>query len=845
MKNAFSRAGLFAASALISMMAAHAALAQGASYAFSIPAEDAVPALKAFALASGQQFAYDSDALAGAHTHALQGRFTVDAGLKALLTGSGLTASHLPGDVIKIDRAPASDPASDPAASPAHDASSRSDGDDEAQVVVVVGTPGGKGINKVKASYAVTNLTANDLKMAAPKASSEVLTLVPGVWVESSGGVGGANIFVRGFPGTGDAQFVTFQLNGTPIYPATSLSFLDNSVMFRTDDTIERVEALRGGPNPVFSSGQPGLTTNFVLREGGDETRGEVKASFTDYSERRVDAWMSGKLADDLYYMVGGYASTSPGIRNAQFDSEQGSQLTVNVTKKFEGGKLNVYTRATDDHGQWYLPFAVNVPGLDLGTFSELGDASRYASIQVDPKGDMQTFDLGNGRGWKGTVSGVNFEKTFDNGWSVRDHFGFTQGDANTYGLVPDGGAIEATALTGPVTTTSGATLGSGDYVQGYGAWVVLKHLRSLVNDLSASRTFGAHDVSVGYYTASVSSDDWWSLGNVKPMQVKANGEYLAASVTCADLAAAGSGASCFAYGLRDSGTMRVDALYAADSWTVNEKLRIDLGLRNEHVKTDFVLDSGPGYPDGAIDMNLVDKRSRTAWTLGANYSLSNRSGVFVRTSTGFMYPQFDDFRNGTTDTSQVKQYELGYKLAQRYIDLFATGFYNKFTGAKFHDVGGTLEENTNEAKGLELDARLKTDTGFSVNLNGTWQSTKILTSSDPLAVGKRAQRQPETQLRLTPRYQFDVGDAPVTLYGTLYAVGDRYADNENAVKLKGYSTVSLGAIIDFGKFDVTVSGDNLGNAHGFTEGDPRSTTSANARPIFGRSLLVSVGYNF
>ena len=235
----------------------------------------------------------------------------------------------------------------------AQDAASAAPGE-EAQVVIVVGTPGGKGINKVKASYAVTNITANDLLQAAPKSSSEVLTLVPGIWVESSGGVGGSNIFVRGFPGTGDAQFVTFQLNGTPIYPATSLSFLDNSVMFRTDETIARVEALRGGPNPVFASGQPGVTSNFVLKEGGDTTEGAVKATFTDYGTRRLDAVISGKLADDLYYMVGGYATTSPGVRDTQFDSEVGSQLTVNVTKKFEGGRINVYSRATDDHGTWY-----------------------------------------------------------------------------------------------------------------------------------------------------------------------------------------------------------------------------------------------------------------------------------------------------------------------------------------------------------------------------------------------------------------------------------------------------------------------------------------------------------
>lgn len=732
------------------------------------------------------------------------------------------------------------------AAAPAPEAAAP---EDQATVVIVVGTPGGKGINKLKASYAVTNITANDLLQANPKASSEVLTLVPGIWVESSGGVGGANIFVRGFPGTGDAQFVTFQLNGTPIYPATSLSFLDNSVMFRTDETIQRVEALRGGPSPIFASGQPGLTTNFVLKEGGDVTKGDVKATFTDYGTRRVDAVMSGKLADDLYYMVGGYATSSPGVRDTQFNSEVGSQFTANITKKFDGGKLNAYIRATDDHGTWYLPFAVNVPGLDKGTYVQLGNYSRFATLQVNEDGDTEKFDLGNGRGWKGIVSGVNFDKTFENGWSVRDHFGYTKGDADTYGLVPDGSAITAAALAtqigGPVKTADGTTLGSGDYVQNWGAWVVQKQLKSLVNDLSASKTIGTHDLTFGYYAASVSADDFWTIGNFNPMQVKQNGNYLVSTIHCSDLAAAGSGSGCWHYGILSAGDMRSDALYVADAWQATDKLRIDLGARSEQVKTSYVLDSGPGYPDGTTDLVVDDTRSKSSYTLGFNYQIDPRMGVFGRTSTGFMYPQFDDFRSGLTDTSEIKQYELGYKLSTQYVDLFATAFYNKFDGAKFHDVGGALESNSNEAKGLELDGRLKTEFGLSVALNGTWQKTKITKSSDPANVGNSAQRQPEWQVRVTPRYETHLGSIPTTFYGTVFAVGDRFADNSNATVLKSYNKVDAGIIFDLGNINVQLSGDNLGNAHGYTEGDPRSTTGANARPIFGRSYMVSVGYNF
>ncbi len=80
-------------------------------------------------------------------------------------------------------------------------------------------------------------------------------------------------------------------------------------------------------------------------------------------------------------------------------------------------------------------------------------------------------------------------------------------------------------------------------------------------------------------------------------MQVKANGDYLAAPVTCADLAAAGSTSSCFKFGLTSAGDGRVDALYLADSWQIIDPLRIDLGVRRERFQTDYVVDDAPASP--------------------------------------------------------------------------------------------------------------------------------------------------------------------------------------------------------------------------------------------------------
>ncbi|PLR21843.1 TonB-dependent receptor [Caulobacter zeae] len=856
MRKSFDRRlvwGSTTAVVLAALIAPSAGYAQArTTYSFDIPAQDLGGALRAFGRVSGQQLAFDETQLRGKRSAGLKGSYSADEGLKRLLAGSDMVAQPTASGVYAIrgrSLLVAASATAQAAPAVAAEPPAQPEAPSEVEEVIVVGTPGGAGIDKLSASFAVSTVNAADITKASPKSSAELLALVPGVWVETSGGVAGANVFVRGFPATGDAEFLTIQLQGAPIYPPSTLSFLENSSIFRVDETISRMEALRGGPNPIFSNGQPGLTTNFMLKEGGEETKGLVKASTSDYGLRRVDGVVSGKLADDLFFMVGGYVTRSPGIRDTQFDSEKGQQFTVNLTKKLENGKINLYARATDDHGAWYLPFAINVPGVDKGTYTQLGELSRHQTLQVHANGATRSFDLADGRGWKGHVAGGSFEHEFGDGWTVRDRFSFTKGDANTYGLVPDGGAVTAasvaTVIGGPVRTRGGTALGANDYVQAWGAWIVEKEIEALTNDFSVSKSFGTHEVSAGYYASSFSSDDFWTIGNFRPMQVKANGDYLAANVSCANLATAGSGTGCWNYGLVSAGDGRVDALYLADAWQATEAFRIDLGLRRERFKTDYVVDDGNGYPDGLAIRTTDYSQSKTSYTVGANYDLNDVSGVFVRYSRGYKFPSFDNFRENLTDTLKVDQYELGYKLRSGPFELYATGFANEFKGAKFADVGGIQESNANKAHGIELDGRWRSDFGLSLALNGTFQKTEIKQSSIPANAGNSAQRQPDWQIRFTPSWDVQLGTVDATFYGTLSAVDDRYGDNANTQVLKGYEKLDLGAIFRVAQFDVQIAADNLTDSHGLTEGDPRSTSGANARPILGRSVRLSVGYNF
>jgi len=715
--------------------------------------------------------------------------------------------------------------------------------------LVVIGTAGGKGIDRLDVSFAVSTFSDEELEKIQPKSTADLLKSVPGIWAESSGGIAGANIDVRGLPGGGDAPFASFALNGSPLFGTNTLSFFEGSTIFRIDETIAAVEALRGGPNAVFAKGEPGATINFKLKEGSEETQGRVKYTTSDYDLQRFDAHLSGQIAEDFFYSIGGYVAESPGIRDAQFDSEEGQQFSVNLTKLFENGKINVYTRVTDDHGQWYLPISLNDPNIDEGEFSQLGNATRFRTLQVSPNGDTETFDLAEGRGWDGQVTGANIEFDLGNGFTFRDNVNYVSGDANTFGFVPSANAVTAGALAAqigaPVTTQTGRVLASGDFVQTYADFIVFKELESFSNDLSISKTFGDHDVTVGFYTSNFSSDDRWFLGNPVAVENAQNGEILG-NATGADIQAVGGGNG-FAFGVLGSGDARDQALYIADSWQANERLRVDAGIRVENIDIDYIVDTGPGFADGTIDINESFDETETALTAAVNYDFSENLGGFFRYSDGFRFPSFDNIREGQNQLNDIEQFELGVKFQNDVFDVFATAFYNE--NDSFSSTLGSVVSNSafeTESLGIEIDGKA-TFGNLSFGVTATFQDAEIVDSTTVNEIGSTVLRQPDEQFRFTSEYNFSLGgDSSATVYSSAAFIGDRFGDNANTVDLPSYEKVDLGVLINLesGLF-FQLHGDNITDSDGITEGDPRNPSSPNGRPILGRSVKFSVGYDF
>ena len=149
------------------------------------------------------------------------------------------------------------------------------DGAAALQEVVVTATA--QAVKKLDASYSIVSASQADIAMANPASTAEIYKLSPGVWPEASGGQTGVNIDVAGFPlGGGDSPYFTTMVQGSPLYGSPNLSFMDNSSLFRMDDTVERVEIVQGGTSALFGPAQPGATANFILRTGSDKHTGSL-----------------------------------------------------------------------------------------------------------------------------------------------------------------------------------------------------------------------------------------------------------------------------------------------------------------------------------------------------------------------------------------------------------------------------------------------------------------------------------------------------------------------------------------------------------------------------------------
>jgi iron complex outermembrane receptor protein len=773
----------------------------------------------------------------------------------------------------------------------------------ELQQVVVTGVASG-GVRKLDSAFSITTATEEQLRQAAPSSTADILKLVPGVYAEATGGQSGANIEVRGFPSGSDSPFVSVQLMGNPIYPVPTLSFFEGSSAFRLDDTVERVEVLRGGPSTIFSNGQPGATMNFILKKGTDTPEGSIRFSTGTGELRRVDVFYGGKIADNWYGTIGGFYRNTNGVRDAGFPADKGTQLTATLTRKLDAGEVTFYARRTDDKNAFYTGVPLissnegrtisEFPGFDPLTGTLMSGEMRRFTVEAGP-GRTLNYDLGDGRGLKSTVFGIDFAQTVG-GWNVSNKFNYFDGDLNTIAMFTgnnpltmaayNAGALSSyrnvvagsTATAATATYLDGTPVAATQQVVQAGLWAVEKQLQSATDEIRVSREWMKDNtVTIGGYFANYSSDDVWYLGNSHLMTAVPNARLIDVRLNNGVIVSNQGKEGPVNYAPVASYDGSNTALFIANEWKINDRIKVDGGIRRERQKLDAtvsnlttgdtdnnpltVYNNGTSMPTSS-NTALTRTDSANSFTIGGNFKLARDTSIFARANTGHTFVAFDDLRNAGTQaqvndrnflpTPKVKQIEVGVKTATPLYSAYVNYFHTEFDGISFQQLlaDGTVLYSTSGSKGqgVEFELALRPVRDLTLTLTGNWQDSEY--KDNPDTAGKRVQRQPRLQGRFTPSYRIPMGDNELRLYGTYTYIGDRWADQANLQYLPSYKTFDLGAVYRLGeKIEFRVNGSNLNNELGLTEGNSRLTTGGsgpiNARPLFGRTWEASVMYRF
>ena len=319
-------------------------------------------------------------------------------------------------------------------------------------------------------------------------------------------------------------------------------------------------------------------------------------------------------------------------------------------------------------------------------------------------------------------------------------------------------------------------------------------------------------------------------------------------------------------------------SVYVNDEFTWNERLHVDFGLRYE--REDESSASGNSSPaaipagiGGVIQTNpnafngtysyASGHESPIDVTAGINYTIASNLSVYGR------YEHAYETNGENAQAIGVTLYEAGVTYSDYGMTGTIRGFRTEFDNQSWGGGVDPANPNLNQGffgnsttNGVDLDLFYRPtyeplkpfavhaqatfqDPTFSnvttglININGQNIGAQVNSFYD----GKTPGVTPQVMYTITPEY--DLPDHLGQIYMRYKYIGRIYADNGDQVPLPGYGIVTIGGMWNVNPATtLNVSVDNVTNALGLTEGNPRQgfTQSVTSGYFYGRGIVGPTG---
>jgi outer membrane receptor protein involved in Fe transport len=446
---------------------------------------------------------------------------------------------------------------------PAADSDAAAD-EDPAQEIVVTGVS--RATNRLDTSVSVSAISADAIAAVAPRGTSEIFRRLPGIRAESSAGGGNSNMQVRGLPAvTGGAQFISLQEDGLPVLLFGDHNFAPADGFVKVDSTLARVESVRGGSAATLTTNGNGAIINLINKTGKQEGGSVTLLKGVDYKDSRIDAEYGARLADDLYFHVGGHYQIGGDYRHAGLNALDGGKIRASLTKEFTGGFIRLYGQLIDKKDATYMPQPVRLTEVSGSVASVAAGASKYGTFLgslsnsiagldardqtlhspnligfpvIGPSGNLIQTDLREGIHTKAKQLGGEFEMEIGDGFIINNKFRYSDfsgefiapfthavDNADNYLRTRFGAGATAVFQNGvnagkPVTSASLLSLTGNNLITEVALFdTEFNSMGNVANDLRLTKTFkaGSGEITLtgGYFKMVQDFEQTWHWGRI------------------------------------------------------------------------------------------------------------------------------------------------------------------------------------------------------------------------------------------------------------------------------------------------------------------------------------------
>ena len=745
-------------------------------------------------------------------------------------------------------------------------------------------------LSKIESSVAITTLSEMDIRRIEPQSTADLLSNIPGFYVESSGGQVGGNLFARGMPADGSFRYVSLMEDGMPVYDETELYFMNADIFVRLDDNIQRVEAVRGGNSALFGHNNPGGVINFISKTGGPVRAASLRATGGTNGLFRMDFNVNGPYDDAWRYNLGGFYRFDEGLRYSGMPVSNGYQIKGNVTRLFGNGYVRIYGKYLNDSNTFYLGLPVIGESQSGGSKFVLTDefvagfpangsmaTKEGNNLQVPTPDGKFTMPLEDGQ--KQIGGSIMVDVNLDLGaFKIRNMTRIMNIDHTWNAILPFSISDTPNDANYAGTTTSVTET----YIATSGLWHVAMPLTNISNQFQLQRSLDlagfSNALTLGAYYGRHTQGSFWFWQTITTT-VPDEDDELAKLV---DLTGSQDGFVEYGSNFLDAeGEVTTLAIFFGDDITITDALRVDIGVRYETNDLEneawneesYDLGDATTTADDAVLWRGSTKRmaeahfSNVAFSLGANFLIRDGLSVYGRYSVGYKTPMASeimwsegDLTSGDDplETESLTQMEAGIKLGTPTYGVNATGYLldlGNFPSSDARVVNGEtvfLIDYVGRARTIGLEAIAMAKLGpLNLNSTFTFQNHKYV------KFGEGEEKRDGNWVRRIPQIVVNVGatyDIAGVLIGTKFQfIGKRYANAANDIELPAFGVINLSSAYTISdNLTVKLNIINALDGKGLTEGNPRTDETGKyetgpvlARPILPRRIQASLALNF